>query len=151
MSMKILKVFSVLEKQETLTKKTHSQIQSVIQTIVNDDVTNPVDAYVVLDFVKKILDEAQDSIKEKVIAYIDNTGENQGYGVTLSIQTRQKYKFQDDPKWREANESFELTKARLQRREQEIKAQTIKDEAEEKPSIVTVEKNKILVARYEPS
>jgi hypothetical protein len=149
--MKLLEVFSVLKKQETLTKKTQSDIQAVLQTIVKDNVTNPVDAYVVLDCAKKILEEAQESIKDKVIDYIDSTGENQGYGVTLSIQTRQKIHYKDDPKWQEVNESFELVKARLSRREQEIKTQVIKDEDEGNPSIVTVEKNKILVAHYEKS
>lgn len=148
MSFKILDVFSTLKKQETLTKQTQSDIEKVIGTIVNDQVTNPVDAYVLLDFIKKVAATSQEAIKEKVADYIDETGEANGYGATVNLQERASFDFTSDEKWKEAFDAEEIVVARRKRREMELKnAAKAAQEANQEPAI-PIEKSQVLVVKY---
>lgn len=148
MSFKILDVFGTLKKQETLTKKTQSDIEKVIGTIVNDQVTNPVDAYVLLDFIKKTVTSSQDAIKEKVAEYIEGTGEATGYGATVNLQERSSYDFKNDEKWKEAVDAEEIVVARRKRREMELKNDAKAAEEAGKEPAIPVEKSQVLIVKY---
>ena len=73
---KIFEILAGIKKTSRITKA--AQLESV-EKIVNEVETglvNPVEAYVMLDYLKKVTEEAMKELKASTLTYIQTEGEN---------------------------------------------------------------------------
>jgi hypothetical protein len=93
---KIFEILGGIKTQSNITKSTQVEaVEKIVDEIMNGNI-NPVEAYVVLDFLKKVTDEAAKEIKATTIEYIDKEGDNIAFNVQLSLQKRLDYHYEED-------------------------------------------------------
>lgn len=91
---KIFEILAGIKKTSRITKA--AQLESV-EKIVNEVSTglvNPVEAYVMLDYLKKVTEEAMKEIKASTLTYIQTEGENEAFNVQLGLVSKKDYNYQ---------------------------------------------------------
>lgn len=148
MSMKILDVFNVIKKQEVLTKETQNDIIKVIQEMVKDKVSNPVDAYALLDFCEEIMKQTKETIKQDAIAYIEETTDFEGYGVKLVISKKTNYNYEQDDKWKELNSHADVMNNRIKLREKQLENIVNNQIVNSEKTCIGVVTEKVITPKY---
>ena len=100
---KIFEILAGIKKTSRITKA--AQLESV-EKIVNEVETglvNPVEAYVMLDYLKKVTEEAMKEIKASTLTYIQTEGENEAFNVQLTLVSKKDYNYEEDKNWAESN------------------------------------------------
>lgn len=126
------KIFDALlgvKKTSTITKATSVEAIDKIVNDVNAGNINPVEAYVILDYLKKVCDEAITTIRPNTLDQIQNEGDNSAFGVKLTLRESVRPNYKDDKEWSNINEKFEFYKDQKQKRENYI-LKEVKDSLE---------------------
>ncbi len=120
----VSKIFTILEgiKKASTISKTASvtAVDKIVNEITNGDI-NPVEAYVMLDYLSKVTGEALKSIKPNTLDYIQKEGENSAFGVQLQLIERKDYAYEEDKEWSDINRKMSVFKDALKVREKFIK------------------------------
>jgi hypothetical protein len=118
------KIFSILEgvkKATNITKQVSTKsIDSIVEE-VNVGNINPVEAYVMLDYIQKVAAEALNTIKPNTLDYIMSVGENRAFGVELQPVKRNNYVYSEDTEWSRIEKQMSIYKDALKAREEFIK------------------------------
>ena len=100
----VSKIFSILEgvkKASRITKASSTDsVDKIVNEVINGDI-NPVEAYIMLDYLTKITSEAMKTIKPNTLDYIKKEGENSAFGVQLQLIAVNDFKFEEDKEWSE--------------------------------------------------
>ncbi len=109
----ISKIFDILlgvKKTSHITKSTHLEaIERIVSEVTAGNV-NPVEAYVMLDYIKNVTDEAMKEIKASTLDYIQKEGENIAFNVKLGLSAKKEYAFEEDKDWIEINKKMSIFK-----------------------------------------
>lgn len=113
---KIFEILGGIKTQSNITKSTQVEaVEKIVDEIMNGNI-NPVEAYVVLDFLKKVTDEAAKEIKATTIEYIDKEGDNIAFNVQLSLQKRLDYHYEEDKMYSDNARQVSIIKAGMDSR-----------------------------------
>ena len=117
------KIFDALlgvKKVSSITKATSVEAIDKIVNDVNAGNINPVEAYVILDYLKKVCDEAITTIRPNTLDQIVNQGDNIAFGVKLQLRESVRPNYKDDKEWSNINEKYEFYKDQIKKRENYI-------------------------------
>jgi len=120
----VSKIFSIIEgikKATNITKQISTKTTDSIVEEVNAGNINPVEAYVMLDYIQKVTAEALSSIKPNTLDYIMSVGENRAFGIELQPVKRNNYKYEEDAEWSRIEKQMSIYKDALKAREEFIK------------------------------
>lgn len=98
----VAKIFEVLlgvKKASNITKATSVEAIDNIVNEVNNGNINPVEAYVMLDYLTKVTAEALKNIKPQTLDHIQREGDNSAFGVQLNLVSVKDYSYEEDPQW----------------------------------------------------
>lgn len=118
---KIFEILAGIKKTSHITKATQLETVDKIVKEVTAGEINPVEAYVMLDYLKKVTDEALKDIKPQTLEYIKSEGENQAFNVALTLVSKKDYKYEEDKQWNDENIKVEMYKKALKTREDWLK------------------------------
>lgn len=120
----VSKIFSILEgvkKASQITKAAStSSVDKIVNEVVSGDI-NPVEAYVMLDYLTKITAEAMKTIKPNTLDYINKEGDNTAFGVQLQLIGRNDFKYEEDKEWADLQKKMQHYKDALSSREKFLK------------------------------
>lgn len=120
----ISKIFQILEGIKKTSKIEKSSATNTIEKIVtevNESNINPVEAYIMLDYLSKVTSEAMKLIKPTTLDYIGQNGDNRAFGVELQLIERKDYQYEQDKDWVEINKKMSIFKDALKIREKFLK------------------------------
>lgn len=123
---KIFEILAGIKKTSRITKA--AQLESV-EKIVNEVETglvNPVEAYVMLDYLKKVTEEAMKEIKASTLTYIQTEGENEAFNVQLGLVSKKDYNYGEDKDWVEVNKKKSMYDDAQKVREKYLKDLVVK-------------------------
>lgn len=100
---KIFEILASIKKTSRITKAAQLEAVEKIVKEVNDELVNPVEAYVMLDYLKKVTEEAMKEIKPSTLSYIQTVGENEAFNVQLGLVAKKDYNYSEDNDWAEIN------------------------------------------------
>lgn len=118
------KIFSILEgvkKLSTITKEASTtSVDKIVNEVTKGDI-DPIEAYVMLDYLQKVTSEALKSVKTQALDRIQKEGENTAFGVQLQLVSRNDYKYEQDKEWSDINYKVDHYKNSLKARENFLK------------------------------
>jgi hypothetical protein len=120
----VSKIFTILEgikKASNITKTTSSDSVDKIVNEVKDGNINPIEAYIVLDYLAKVTSEALGSIKAVTLDHIEKDGENVAFGVLLQVYPRKNIAYKEDKDWADTKRKMKVFEDALKVREEFIK------------------------------
>lgn len=120
----VSKIFTILEgikKASNITKATSMEsVDKIVNEVKNGDI-NPIEAYIMLDYLAKVTSEALGSIKALTLDHIEKDGENVAFGVLLQVYPRKNISYKDDQDWSETKRKMKVFEDALKVREEFIK------------------------------
>ena len=136
--MQILDVFDFIKRKSQLDKEVQKDSENILGRFVSEGVVNPVEAYVLMDFMEKVFGASRKKIQKATISHIENTGDMNGMGVELTVIQRDKNDYSVDSSWRKYEDQIEILKDLKSKREKEL-AEQVKDAKAEgkKPPVPT--------------
>ena len=133
---KIFEILAGIKKTSHITKAVQLETVEKIVSEVTKGEINPVEAYVMLDYLKKVTDEALKDIKAQTLEYIKSEGENQAFNVALGLIAKKDYAYEEDKDWNDINKKMSIYKDAQGVREKFLKDLVIKSiEAQKEPPI----------------
>lgn len=123
--MKILEALDFVKSKSTLTSDTLEDTINILTRFISDpriDVS-PIDAYVLMDFIEKAFGAARKKVTPEVIKHIIDKGDMTGYGVDLSVVSKDKNDYSVDKSWNKYNEQISILKDLQKKREKELAAE----------------------------
>jgi len=118
---KIFEILAGIKKTSHITKAAQLESIDKIVSEVKNGLVNPVEAYIMLDYLKKVTDEAQKEIKEDTLAYIQKEGENQAFNVQLTLVSKKDFNYEEDKQYADDNKKMTLYKDALKARSEFLK------------------------------
>jgi hypothetical protein len=118
---KIFEILAGIKKTSHITKSVHVETVDKIVTEVTSGQINPVEAYVMLDYLKKVTDEALKDIKAQTLEYIKKEGDNTAFNVQLTLQAKKDYAYEEDKDWSENEKKMQLWKDAMDSRAKFLK------------------------------
>ena len=125
----VSKIFDILLGIKKTSHITKAVSVETVEKIVNEITTgqiNPVEAYVMLDYLKKVTAEALENIKPTTLDYIQKEGENQAFNVQLTLQAKKDYAYEEDKDWTDINKKMSIYKDAQKVRETFLKDLVVK-------------------------
>lgn len=118
---KIFDILSGIKKTSHITKASQVEsVEKIVDEVMNGNI-NPVEAYVVLDYLKKVTDEAVKEIRATTLDYISKEGDNSAFNVQLTLQKKKDYAYEEDRDWSENEKRMSMYKAAMSAREKFLK------------------------------
>lgn len=120
----VSKIFEILlgvKKATNISKATSVEAVDKIVNEVNSGKINPVEAYVMLDYLKKVTEEAMTTIKGTTLDHIQKEGENIAFGVQLNLISKKNYSYEEDKDWSDINKKMSVYKDAMKVRENFLK------------------------------
>lgn len=120
----VSKIFTILErikKSSNITKSISvKSVDEIVSEVKNGDI-NPIEAYIMLDYLTKVTAEALASIKAITLDHIEKEGDNIAFGVQLQVYPRKNISYKEDKDWSETKQKMAVYEDALKRREEFIK------------------------------
>lgn len=120
----VSKIFTILEgikKASNITKATSMEsVDKIVNEVKNGDI-NPIEAYIMLDYLAKVTSEALGSIKAITLDHIEKEGETTAFGVQLQVYPRRNISYKEDQDWSETKRKMKVFEDALKVREEFIK------------------------------
>lgn len=120
----VSKIFTILErikKSSNITKSISvKSVDEIVSEVKNGDI-NPIEAYIMLDYLTKVTAEALASIKAITLDHIEKEGDNIAFGVQLQVYPRKNISYKEDKDWAETKQKMAVYEDALKRREEFIK------------------------------
>lgn len=120
----VSKIFTILERIKKASNITKSisveSVDAIVDEVKNGDI-NPIEAYIMLDYLAKVTAEALASIKPITLDHIQKEGDNIAFGVQLQVYPRKNISYKEDKDWAETKQKMAVYEDALKRREEFIK------------------------------
>lgn len=120
----VSKIFTILEgikKTSNITKTTSADsVDKIVGEVKNGDI-NPIEAYIMLDYLSKVTAEALSTIKPMTLDHMEKEAENSAFGVQLQAYPRKNISYKDDKDWAETKRKMKTYEDALKRREEFIR------------------------------
>ena len=123
--------------------------ENILSRFVSEGIVNPVEAYVLMDFMEKVFGASRKKITDATIKHIENTGDMNGMGVDLTIVQRDKNDYSVDKSWRKYEDQIQILKDLKSKREKELSTQVKEAKAEGKKPPVPSKVLEYLRPKYE--
>jgi len=120
----VSKIFDILlgvKKTSQITKSTSLDAVDKIVNEINTGKINPIEAYIMLDYLTKVTETSLKTIKPNTLDYIQKEGENSAFGVQLGLVAKKNYAYKEDQEWSEINKKMSLFSDALKAREAFLK------------------------------
>jgi hypothetical protein len=120
----VSKIFDILLGVKKTSQITEATKADAINKIVNEVAVgniNPIEAYVILDYIKNVTETALENLKSTTLEHIKTEGENIAFNVQLKLSANKDYAFKDDKDWIEINKRMSVFKDALAVRESFLK------------------------------
>jgi hypothetical protein len=118
---KIFEILAGIKKTSHITKAVQAETVEKIVSEVTAGQINPVEAYVMLDYLKKVVDEAQKDIKAQTLEYIKSEGEKTAFNVELNLVAKKDYAYEEDKDWSDRSRTISVYKDAQTAREKFLK------------------------------
>jgi hypothetical protein len=118
---KIFEILSAIKKTSTITQAEKNNASVQITNEVSAGKINPIEAYIMLDSMKSIIEESLKGIQQQTLEHIVKEGENKAFGVELAIVATNEYNFKEDKDWSDINKQMTMYKDAMDVREQFLK------------------------------
>jgi len=120
----VSKIFDILlgiKKTSQITKSASVEsVDKIVGEITSGNI-NPVEAYVMLDYLSKVTAEALKNIKPATLDHIQKEGENIAFGVQLNLAATKDYSYEEDKDWAENQKKMSIWKNAMSVREKFLK------------------------------
>lgn len=118
---KIFEILLGIKKTSHITKAVHAEsVEKIVDEVKSGNI-NPVEAYIMLDYLKKVTDEAMKDIKVTTLEYIKTEGENIAFNVQLTLQAKKDYAYEEDKDWSDIHTKVDVFKNAQAAREKFLK------------------------------
>lgn len=149
MSMQILDVFDFIKRKSQLDKGVQEDSENILSRFVSEGIVNPVEAYVLMDFMEKVFGASRKNITAATIKHIENTGDMTGMGVDLTIIQKNLNDYSVDKSWRKYEDQIQILKDLKKKREKELATQVKEAKAEGKKSPIPTKVQEYIRPKYE--
>ena len=114
------KIFEILLGVKKATNITKAGSVEMVDKIVNEITSgniNPVEGYVMLDYIQKVTSEAMANVKALTLDHIQREGDDTAFGVKLTLVARKSYSYEEDKTWTENERTMKRYKDAMVARE----------------------------------
>lgn len=118
---KIFEILAGIKKTSHITETANTEAATKIVNEITAGNINPVEAFVMLHYLKSVTDQALTDIKTQTLEHINQEGENTAFNVQLTLQVNKEYAFQQDKEWADINKKLSIYKDALAVREKFLK------------------------------
>jgi hypothetical protein len=134
---KIFEILAGIKKTSQITKSASVEsVDKIVAEIMSGNI-NPVEAYVILDYLTKVTAESLKNIKPAALDHIQKEGENIAFGVQLNLAETKDYSYEEDKDWTETNRKMSQFKNALQVREKFLKGLVAEAIEADKPTPIS--------------
>lgn len=114
------KIFEILLGVKKATNITKAGSVEMVDKIVNEITSgniNPVEGYVMLDYIQKVTSEAMANVKPLTMDHIQREGDDTAFGVKLTLVARKSYSYEEDKMWADQEKKMKTYKDAMVARE----------------------------------
>ena len=118
---RFLSALDFIKKSNSLSQKNMEALaEDAIDSVKNGEI-NPLDAYVMIEFLEKLSGQIRAGIKDVTINHIKASGEKTAYNTSIILRDVPSYNYAEDDKWNKENAKLALQKRILDDRTKILK------------------------------
>jgi hypothetical protein len=91
-------------------------VDKIVNEITSGNI-NPVEGYVMLDYIQKVTSEAMANVKPLTMDHIQREGDDTAFGVKLTLVARKSYSYEEDKMWADQEKKMKTYKDAMVARE----------------------------------